>query len=393
MDAQPHNSTSERPSTQRAQRRQRGSKQPTRTIDVRGIHEILEGDCLDVLARVPKRSCRLVFADPPFNIGYAYNGYEDDLRDRDYLEWSKRWMRAVSRVLTDDGSFYLAIGDDFAAQLKLLGEEIGLTLRNWIIWHYTFGQNMRTKFCRAHTHIFYFVRDPQRVVFNDRVLRYPSARHTEYQDARAHPLGRVPDDVWSDFPRVCGTFKERSGTHGCQMPEALLMRIIAASSDPGDLVIDPFSGSGTTAVAAQRLGRRFLAIDQSATYVAEGRARLARAVESDEADETDQVSGASRLAEDHLLQLFRETRVHVDRLLENPVALRVMAAAWSQRCDREFTPARLEEALRSLATAGLLPKLPNDRTLTGREPDTRNGTSYQRKVQRFRGRRKVDAES
>jgi site-specific DNA-methyltransferase (adenine-specific) len=197
-----------------------------------------------------ERCIDLAFADPPFNIGYVYDNYVDDKPNAEYVAWSRAWMAACQRVLKADGSFYIAIGDDFAADIRVLGRELGLHLRNWIIWRYTFGQNMKAKFSRAHTHVFYFTKDPKQFTFNDRNLRFPSARHTEYQDLRANPLGRLPDDVWDEFPRVCGTFRERAGFHGCQMPEALLMRIIMASSNPGEIVLDPFVGSGQAARAA-----------------------------------------------------------------------------------------------------------------------------------------------
>jgi hypothetical protein len=225
----------------------------------------------------PPGAARLVFADPPFNIGYRYDGYDDARAYRDYVDWSRRWIECSARVLAPDGSLYVAIGDDYAAEIRLIGRELGLTLRNWIIWHYTFGQNMRDKFVRAHTHVLYFVRDRRRFVFHGDQLRFPSARHTEYADRRAHPDGRLPDDVWTEYPRVCGTFRERQGWHGCQMPEALLARIILASSDPGDVVLDPFVGSGTTVAAAVKLGRIGVGIEQSPDYAAAARLRLKQA--------------------------------------------------------------------------------------------------------------------
>ena len=84
----------------------------------------------------------------------------------------------------------------------------------------------------------------------------------------------MPDDVWNEYSRVCGTFKERTGFHGCQMPERLLERIILTASDPGHLVLDPFSGSGTTVCVAAALDRRYIGIDISANYVTEAKSRL-----------------------------------------------------------------------------------------------------------------------
>ena len=199
-------------------------------------------------------------------------------------------LSAVKRVLKPDGSFYVAIGDEYAAELKVRLDELGLTLRNWIVWHYTFGVNCTKKFNRSHAHIFYYVVNPKHFTFNAQAVRVPSARQTTYADRRANPVGKLPDDTWVLRPqeearcfapdsdswyvaRVCGTFKERTG-HPCQMPEAVLERIIRVSSDPGDLVLDPFAGSGTTLATAKRLGRHYLGIELSEEYADCVRQRL-----------------------------------------------------------------------------------------------------------------------
>jgi len=250
------------------------------------------GDCLEGLAKLRTGSVDLAFADPPFNIGYDYDVY-DDRRDADqYLGWTKQWVGEVARVLKPDGTFWLAIGDEFAAELKVIAHrEAGLTLRNWVIWYYTFGVHCAKKFARSHAHLFYFVKSPKAFTFNDSAVRVPSARQLVYNDLRADPKGRVPDDTWilrpqdvpggfapdGDtwyFPRVCGTFKERAGWHGCQMPEQLLGRVIRACSNPGEVVLDPFGGSGTTLAVAKKLDRRYLGFELSADYAAQIQARL-----------------------------------------------------------------------------------------------------------------------
>jgi site-specific DNA-methyltransferase (adenine-specific) len=253
---------------------------------------VLQGDCLELFRGVEAGSIDLVFADPPFNIGYDYDVY-DDRRDADqYLDWTRRWAREVVRVLKPSGTFWLAIGDEYAAELKLIfHREMGLSPRSWVIWYYTFGVHCKRKFARSHAHLFHFVKDPKDFTFNDPAIRVPSARQLVYFDSRADPQGRVPDDTWilrpqdvpggfapdGDtwyFPRVCGTFKERAGWHGCQMPEQLLGRIIRASSNPGEVVLDPFAGSGTTLVVAKKLGRRYLGFELSPEYAAQVRSRL-----------------------------------------------------------------------------------------------------------------------
>jgi site-specific DNA-methyltransferase (adenine-specific) len=260
---------------------------------------LYHGDCVEGLGKVDSGSVDLVFADPPFNIGYDYDVYDDRKKAEEYLAWSRRWGEQVTRTLKANGTFWLAIGDEFAAELKLLFQkDLGFTCRSWIIWYYTFGVNCAKKFSRSHTHLFHFVKNPKSYTFNVGAIRVPSARQLVYADSRAHPKGRLPDDTWilrpQDLPegfvpegdtwffsRVCGTFKERAGWHGCQMPERLLARIIMVSSNPGDLVLDPFAGSGTTLVVAKKLGRRWFGCELSKSYVSKIKTRMQAVAEGD----------------------------------------------------------------------------------------------------------------
>lgn len=260
---------------------------------VKERNSLVQGDCISGMASLPAGSVDLVFADPPFNIGYQYDVYEDRKEADDYLAWTKKWTEQVQRILKPNGTFWLAIGDDFAAELKvLIQRDLGFSCRSWVIWYYTFGVNCTKKFSRSHTHLFHFVKDPKQFTFNADAIRVPSARQLVYADARANAKGRLPDDTWilrpqdlpdgfqADetvcyFPRVCGTFKERAGFHGCQMPEQLLARIIKVSSNTGDLVLDPFAGSGSTLIVAKKLHRDYLGFELSDNYAERVRARLA----------------------------------------------------------------------------------------------------------------------
>lgn len=266
------------------------------------------GDCIKGMEQLAAGSVDLAFADPPFNIGYDYDVYDDRREADDYLDWSRKWISGVVRVLKPDGTFWLAIGDEYAAELKVLcTRELGLTCRNWVIWFYTFGVHCKQKFTRSHAHLLYFVKDPKKFTFNSLDVRVPSARGLVYGDKRADPDGRVPDDTWmmapvlppevptrdgfvlrpqdipdrfpadSDtwfFSRVAGTFNERQGFHGCQMPEQLLGRIIRGCSNKGDMVLDPFAGSGTTLAVAKKLGRQFMGFELSKDYVKKVNQRL-----------------------------------------------------------------------------------------------------------------------
>lgn len=257
------------------------------------LNTIKHGDCVSGMNALPAGTADLVFADPPFNIGYEYDVYDDQKEHAHYIDWSRQWIKAVHRLLKPSGAFWLAIGDEYAAELKIASQDIGFHCRSWVIWYYTFGVNCSKKFTRSHAHLFHFVKDKANFTFRDDDMenRVPSARQLVYADSRANSRGRLPDDTWilrpqdmsegftpgEDtwyFPRVAGTFKERAGFHGCQMPEQLLARIIRTCSHPGEVVVDPFSGSATTVAVAKKLGRNHLGFDLSPDYVRLGLQRL-----------------------------------------------------------------------------------------------------------------------
>ncbi|MBL8815335.1 MAG: site-specific DNA-methyltransferase [Planctomyces sp.] len=290
------------------------------------LQKIHNGDCIAGMRSLPEGSIDLVFADPPFNIGYKYDVYDDRLAADEYLRWSSEWIRAVWQALKPNGTFWLAIGDDFAAELKVESLKAGFHCRSWVVWYYTFGVNCSRKFTRSHTHLFHFVKDHEDFTFrnDDPSNRVPSARQLVYNDKRADGKGRLPDDTWlippqlpaelqthiNDnlrlatpprpdssqtfslrpqdlqsrfqssedvwyFPRVAGTFTERAGFHGCQMPEQLLGRIVRTCSNPDDIVMDPFAGSASTLVVARKLNRRCIGFELSEEYSKAGSERLA----------------------------------------------------------------------------------------------------------------------
>lgn len=273
------------------------------------LKRIHNSDCVAGMDALDAESIDLAFADPPFNIGYDYDIYQDRKAADEYLNWSKKWMSAVHRVLKPTGAFWLAIGDEYAAELKVMcTRDIGFHCRSWVVWFYTFGVHCTHKFTRSHAHLFHFVKDPKEFTFNVDEVRVPSARQLVYGDKRADPKGRMPDDTWmttpelpantpmfggfvvrpqdipdrfpenSDtwyFARVAGTFGERRGWHGCQMPEQLLGRIIRACSNEKETVLDPFGGSGTTLAVAKKLNREWIGFELSTSYAEQIEKRLA----------------------------------------------------------------------------------------------------------------------
>ena len=122
-------------------------------------NQIHHGSCLDKLTQLSDLSVDLIFADPPFNIGYQYDLYDDQKTEDEYLDFCKSWISQCHRVLKSNGSFWLAIGDEYAAELKVLCKQLGFHSRSWVIWYYTFGVNCARGFSRSHTHLFHFVKD------------------------------------------------------------------------------------------------------------------------------------------------------------------------------------------------------------------------------------------
>jgi DNA modification methylase len=331
------------------------------------LNKIINGDCVEILSRVQEPFADLIFADPPFNIGYKYDKYHDKKESANYIAWTKNWMAACKRVLKSNGSFYIAIGDDYAANVKIIADEIGLMLRNWIIWHYTFGQQTKNKFARAHTHIFYFVNDDKHFTFNDDAVRIISDRQKIYKDKRANPNGKMPDDVWDEYPRLCGTFDERIN-FPCQMPESLLARIIRVSSNQGDWVLDPFSGSGTTVAVADKLKRNFTGIEISSKYVKESTARLRQSEGS--AIEGEEVRKWNEHLDAELKWLYHENKIPSDRLTTDAHLLGLFTDKFNRRvgeCLNPFQPQDVREHLVQLSkSARLGPLRANIDSLKGR---------------------------
>ncbi len=132
---------------------------------------LMNGDCLTHLAALPDGCADLVFADPPFNIGYRYDVYRDHLAEADYLAWARRWIEQCVRVLSPTGAMFVAIGDEYAAEYKVRLDQAGLYLRNWLIWHYAFGPHQKKKFGRDHAHILYYTSHRERFTFNADAIR------------------------------------------------------------------------------------------------------------------------------------------------------------------------------------------------------------------------------
>ncbi|MCR9212779.1 MAG: site-specific DNA-methyltransferase [Proteobacteria bacterium] len=238
-------------------------------MSIPGINPALIcGNATEEMAKLPAASIDLVVADPPYNLGKNY-GNNIDSKDRlEYQAFTADWVREAIRLLKPGGSLYCFMGVKFIARLYvLLEEELGLTPQGWITWHYTQGMGRKRGFSPRHEDILWFSKGDD-AVFNLDEVRVPQ----KYYRKRNNMAGANPGDVWQ-FSHVHYCAAERL-PHPTQKPEALLERIIAASSNPGDRVLDPFLGSGTTARVAQVLGREATGIEINPDYIEMAKTRL-----------------------------------------------------------------------------------------------------------------------
>lgn len=226
------------------------------------------GDAVQEMSRFSANSVDLIVADPPYNLGKDY-GNNRDLKAWDqYESFTRQWLRESSRVIKRTGSIYVFMGVRFISRLFLImEEECHLQFNGWITWHYTQGMGRKSGFSPRHEDILFFTKSPK-FTFNLDDVRVPQ----KYYRARNNMTGANPGDVWA-FSHVHYCSAERQN-HPTQKPEALIERIVRASSCPGDMVLDPFAGSGTTCRVADVLERKWIGIDINPEYIAMSRARM-----------------------------------------------------------------------------------------------------------------------
>lgn len=231
--------------------------------------EIKCGDAISLLKELPDNSINLIVADPPYNLGKDYGNNHDLKGFDDYLEFTRQWTSEAKRVLKDDGSIYVFMGVRFISYLyDILDREQELFFNSWVVWHYTQGLGKTKGFSPRHDDILVFNKT-KNFKFNLDDVRVPQ----KYYRARNNMRGANPGDVWK-FSHVHYSNPNRQN-HPTQKPEGLIERMILASSDKGDTVLDPFSGSGTTLRVCRQLERKGVGFELNPEYVEMTKARLA----------------------------------------------------------------------------------------------------------------------
>ena len=234
------------------------------------INEIIQGDCLEIMKNIPDNSVDITFADPPFNLKKRYNGYKDSKEFHEYLEWSKQWIYEMVRITKSTGSIFVHNIPKWLTYYASFLNEIAY-FKHWIAWDAPtapMGKSLQP----SHYGILYYVKDLKKAKFYE--IRYPHkrCRKCNYllkdyggKKASLHPFGPLVSDVWTDIHRI--KHNKYRDEHPCQLPIHLLERIILMSTDEDDIVLDPFVGTGTSVIAAKRLGRKFIGIDIDEKYV------------------------------------------------------------------------------------------------------------------------------
>lgn len=240
---------------------------------------LFQGDSLEWMTQLTAESIDMIFADPPYNIKKAeWDKFESQ---EQYIEWSMRWIREAERILKPKGTLFVCGFTEILADLKHPAMKYFKSCK-WLIWHYKNKANLGSDWGRSHESVLLLRKtehytmnvDMVRIPYGEHTLKYPShpqAESSQYgrgkkqkENWTPNPLGAKPKDV-IEIPTTCNGMGEKT-KHPTQKPEELVRKFVLAASNPGEIVLDPFSGSGTTLVVAEQLGRKWLGCDINPEY-------------------------------------------------------------------------------------------------------------------------------
>ena len=242
------------------------------------LNKITQGDCLLLLKEMPSDSIDVVFADPPFNLKKRYNRYKDSLELIEYIDWCEKWLTEIIRITKPTGSifvhnipkwltFYVGILNQYAY------------FKHWIVWNAP-SSPMGKSLQPNHYGILFYTKQSNNTKIYELRMPHERERKTTFlrkdyggKKGGLHPFGPLVSDVWSDIHRI--KHAKYRNEHPCQLPIHLLERIILLTTDQYDIVFDPFIGTGTTAVAAKKLNRKFIGFELAQEYIQVAQENLA----------------------------------------------------------------------------------------------------------------------
>lgn len=236
-------------------------------------NQVLTGDCLDLLPKLPANSAQLIIADPPYNLGPRFGFGKEWQRDNEWLPWCERWLDECCRILSDDGNLFVYGIHHYLCFIQVHLYDLGLNYRRQIIWHYENGFSTYRRNLAAHYEPLLWFSKTEDYYYKEIREPYKSQKRLQHKVTKngkvwtPHPDGRMAGDVWK-FPTLAGRrFRDEKVDHPTQKPLALTDRIITHFSETGSLVVVPFAGSGTECVSAARNGRLFWGCDINSDYV------------------------------------------------------------------------------------------------------------------------------
>jgi site-specific DNA-methyltransferase (adenine-specific) len=238
---------------------------------------IYHADCLEVLRSISTDSVDMTFADPPFNLNKKYNSYKDRKSLEFYLDWCRQWLSEMVRVTKPTGSIFVHNIPKWLTYYAAFLNEVA-DFKHWISWD-AMSTPLGKTLMPTHYGILFYAKDKKLNKFYE--IRHPHKRCRkcnvllkDYGGKKAglHPFGPLVSDVWTDLHRI--KHAKNRDKHPCQLPETVLERLILMTTDEGDLVLDPFNGTGTTVIAAKCLGRKYIGIELDKHYVSMAEEKL-----------------------------------------------------------------------------------------------------------------------
>ena len=231
--------------------------------------KIICGDAIEEMKKLSDKSIHLIVTDPPYNLNKDYGNNKDKLKFEEYIDFSRQWLTEANRILTDNGTIYVFMGMRYISYIYvILEQELGMFFNSWITWFYTQGIGKTKGFSPRHDDILMFTKNKKDFVFNLDDIRVPQKFYRSVNNMR----GANPGNVW-EFSHIHFCNKNRQ-QHPTQKPEALFERMILASSNLNDTILDPFVGSGTTLRVCQQTGRSGIGIDMNPEYIEMVKERL-----------------------------------------------------------------------------------------------------------------------
>ncbi len=233
------------------------------------LNKITQGNCLELLKNIPDNSVDMTFADPPFNLKKKYTSYADNLEFQEYLNWCELWLKELARVTKPTGSIFVHNIPKWLTFYATFLNKMA-HFKHWISWDAPtspMGKSLQP----AHYGILFYTKTPKDAKIYE--LRYPHKRDRKQgyllkdyggKKGLLHPFGPLISDVWTDIHRI--KHNRKRDPHPCQLPIHLLDRLILLTTDENDIVLDPFMGTGTTAISAKRLGRQFIGFELDEMY-------------------------------------------------------------------------------------------------------------------------------